>query len=281
MDITDPLEALRSFPSQEPPPEGDTLAASGLGRDAFLKIFLTQLENQDPSSPEDASDMSQELAVFSQLEQQVSMVEKLQSIGEKIDSLAEIFQAMAGGPELQPMSLLGRMVDMQASTLFNDATGSSPTRLRFDVSSADTPFVLVEALDELGRTLGMGVVAPPEDGGAALARGTYSVFFEDDEIRVEHPDGSVQSLSLTPFITEDDGRVILVDAGHPAAPALQPVRSGATHDFAIRAQGADGATAPVTTFVSSPVDGVRVVNGEQILSVGGTEVDPSAVVQIR
>ena len=53
----DPLESLRSFPVTESAPEGDSLEASGLGRDAFLKIFLTQLENQDPSSPEDATEL--------------------------------------------------------------------------------------------------------------------------------------------------------------------------------------------------------------------------------
>ncbi|GAA0461280.1 flagellar hook assembly protein FlgD [Alkalibacillus silvisoli] len=44
-----------------------------LGRDAFLKILMTQLTNQDPLDPMDDKDFIAQMATFSQLEQTMNM----------------------------------------------------------------------------------------------------------------------------------------------------------------------------------------------------------------
>lgn len=53
-----------------------------LGKDDFLKLLITQLQNQDPSSPLDNTEFIAQMATFSTLEQMVN-------IGSKIDVLAE------------------------------------------------------------------------------------------------------------------------------------------------------------------------------------------------
>jgi flagellar hook assembly protein FlgD len=280
MSEIDPLEGLRGFASQEPT-RANPLDESGLGRDAFLKIFLTQLENQDPSAPEDASDLSQQLAVFSQLEQQVTMSEELRGIGEKLDKVIETLQSNGQNSELQPLSLLGKSVDLAASRLFNDSSGNSPTRLRFNLGQADAPFVLIEGRDDLGRTLGLGVVQADAEGRASLPRGSYELFLEDGAAFVQRPDGETSQLDFLPFIEDVDGRLLTVDAENPSAPLLQPLRGGVQHDFVIRAQGRDGTSVPLSSFVSGPVDGVRLIDGRQVLTVGGSEVEPSQLIQVR
>ncbi|MCY7637033.1 flagellar hook assembly protein FlgD [Bacillus altitudinis] len=45
-----------------------------LGRDQFLKILLTQLQNQDPTNPIDDREFVTQLATFSSLEQQMNQI---------------------------------------------------------------------------------------------------------------------------------------------------------------------------------------------------------------
>ncbi|MEI4788923.1 flagellar hook assembly protein FlgD [Bacillus sp. FJAT-53060] len=48
-----------------------------LGRDQFLKILLTQLQNQDPTNPIDDREFVTQLATFASLEQQMNMNESI------------------------------------------------------------------------------------------------------------------------------------------------------------------------------------------------------------
>mgnify|MGYP001764861594 CR=1 FL=1 len=51
-----------------------------LGKDAFLKLLVTQLQNQDPLNPLDDKEFIAQLAQFSSLEQQITMNTNLSSI---------------------------------------------------------------------------------------------------------------------------------------------------------------------------------------------------------
>ncbi|WP_057913511.1 flagellar hook assembly protein FlgD [Peribacillus muralis] len=56
-----------------------------LGKDDFLKLLLTQLQNQDPSSPMDNTEFIAQMATFSSLEQ-------MMNIGTKMDEIIGINQ---------------------------------------------------------------------------------------------------------------------------------------------------------------------------------------------
>ena len=64
--------------------EGDSM-----GQDAFLKIFLAQLEYQDPLSPMEGTEMTSQLAQFSSLEQQTNTNNLLEEISSKLDTQSE------------------------------------------------------------------------------------------------------------------------------------------------------------------------------------------------
>ena len=55
----------------------------GLGKDAFLKILIAQMRNQDPLNPSDGSAMVAQLAQFSTLEQ-------LQNLNTKLDQMVNL-----------------------------------------------------------------------------------------------------------------------------------------------------------------------------------------------
>lgn len=52
-----------------------------LGQDAFLRLLTTQLQNQDPTKPQDNGEFIAQLATFSQLEKLTTISAKLDQIG--------------------------------------------------------------------------------------------------------------------------------------------------------------------------------------------------------
>lgn len=75
--------------------------------DTFLKLLTTQLQNQDPTSPMDTNQMTDQLTQFSQVEQQISSNSKLDSI------LASLTSAASN----QNLGYLGRVVEFDSSKL--------------------------------------------------------------------------------------------------------------------------------------------------------------------
>lgn len=54
--------------------------------DTFLKILTAQLKNQDPTAPMDASEFTQQLVQYSQVEQQISTNDKLDNVLSALNS---------------------------------------------------------------------------------------------------------------------------------------------------------------------------------------------------
>lgn len=80
MDITATATTTSGTGSQAPA----TPATSGIdalaNEQTFLKLFVAQLQNQDPLNPQDGSQFVAQLATFSQLEQSLQMRQDLDTI---------------------------------------------------------------------------------------------------------------------------------------------------------------------------------------------------------
>lgn len=87
-----------------------------LGRDAFLKLLVAQLENQDPTKPEENGEFIAQLAQFSQLEE-------TQKMGGNFEQFASAFQS---AQHLQATSLVGRPVHVESDfSLLGESGGIS------------------------------------------------------------------------------------------------------------------------------------------------------------
>ena len=71
---------MPSIPSLNSTPGAKTQAASGansaMGKDQFLKLFVAQLQHQDPMNPMQDSDFMGQMASFSTLEQVSNLASK-------------------------------------------------------------------------------------------------------------------------------------------------------------------------------------------------------------
>lgn len=63
-----------------PPARQEAAKMSSLDYDAFLKLLVAQMRNQDPTSPADPTTQIAQLASFSQLEQAIRTNERLDAI---------------------------------------------------------------------------------------------------------------------------------------------------------------------------------------------------------
>ena len=65
-------------------------ASSDLGKDAFLTLFVAQLENQDPLNPMEDKDMLAQLAQFSSLEQLTNISTALEGVTSALESIQQV-----------------------------------------------------------------------------------------------------------------------------------------------------------------------------------------------
>lgn len=105
-----------------PDPQKSTDAKKELGRDEFLKLLIAQLENQDPTSPQENGEFVAQLAQFSQLEES-------QKMSQSFSDFSSSFQSTQ---HLQATSLVGRPVHVETDSTMLGAEGAISVLADFD-----------------------------------------------------------------------------------------------------------------------------------------------------
>ncbi|WP_397537515.1 flagellar hook assembly protein FlgD [Rummeliibacillus pycnus] len=88
---------------------------SSLDKDAFLKLLVTQLQNQDPTSPMDDKEFIAQMAQFSSLEQ-------MQNVAKSVDTLSEISKQ---SQLMQYNNFIGKSVNWHELTSEKDEKGNA------------------------------------------------------------------------------------------------------------------------------------------------------------
>ena len=70
------------------------LLTDGADRDTFLRLLVTQIQNQDPLNPQDPTDFVSQLAQFSALEQLLEM-------GNSLERIEDLLARQPPAPESQ------------------------------------------------------------------------------------------------------------------------------------------------------------------------------------
>jgi flagellar basal-body rod modification protein FlgD len=210
-----------------------TAAAAGqaatqtLGQDAFLKLLMAQLQNQDPLQPTDGTQFVTQLAQFSQVEQSVAQSTTLSNIATQLQGLSNA----------NASDLVGKAVTMQAGGLQWDGNFAPSTSVTLSGAAQQVTATIKDSQGNTVRTLSLGA-APPgplsiswngaDDSGQPTPAGAYSV-------SVTAKDGSGQSVNVSQSIAGTVTKVSF-DQGYPSltlntgvsAPVSQLVSVGAT-----------------------------------------------------
>lgn len=120
--------------------------AQTLGQDAFLRLMLAQLKNQDPFKPLQSGEFLSQLAQFST----VAGVKDLQS------SFKDLSASLVSNQALQASSLLGRSVLVRRSSGALAAGGTMTGAVDVPSSAGSVVVNVMNASGELVRQLNLG-----------------------------------------------------------------------------------------------------------------------------
>lgn len=99
--------------------EGDN---SSLGKDAFLQILITQLQNQDPTDPMDDKEFIAQMAQFSSLEQMQNMTTAMENLLLSQQESQLMNYTMFVGKEVKWVEITEEL-DADGKNIVNEGTG--------------------------------------------------------------------------------------------------------------------------------------------------------------
>ncbi len=121
-----------------------TVGSDAMDKDAFLKMLLAQLQNQDPTNPLQSHEMAAQLAQFTSLE-------KLANIDEGISKLAS---AQQPDRNMDSLNLIGKAVAGDSAMIFRSEQGQShPIRYDLAASAASAEIKILDKDGEVVRTM--------------------------------------------------------------------------------------------------------------------------------
>nr|WP_314584050.1 flagellar hook assembly protein FlgD [uncultured Pseudomonas sp.] len=168
---SDYLKSLQTVTSGK---TGDTATgASTLGKDSFLQLLVTQMQNQNPLDPQDNSEFVAQLAQFSSLE-------TMQNLSTSVDAIGGMYQSSQA---LQASSLVGRSVIVDSGSTSVDTAKGMTGQVVLPSTSTTTSVNVYDSTGTIVRTIDLGEQKAgnasftwdgKDDAGQTLATGNYS-----------------------------------------------------------------------------------------------------------
>jgi flagellar basal-body rod modification protein FlgD len=118
----------------------------GMNTDDFLTLFITQLQNQDPLSPQDSSEFLSQLAQLTQVEQSYNTTTALNNL------LAAQNSSLASSA----VSLIGGTITAAGNQANFDGTNAATMKYSMPVATDSTTLSVTDASGNVVRTVDMG-----------------------------------------------------------------------------------------------------------------------------
>lgn len=199
------IEGLSVYGSGTSSTTTTSSAEETMGKDAFLQLLVTQLENQDPLNPTENTEFVAQLAQFSSLEGIQNLNTSLEDVVGSIDAMQAFSSA----------SLIGRNATAESSSFNYEGT---PEKLGFSIENDAASATLV-VKDSSGNTVKEMSLGQVEAGyhevewdgvnsdGLAAEQGLYT-------FSIDAKDSDSQSIDAKEFI---NGQVTGVSFGDSSA----------------------------------------------------------------
>lgn len=121
-------------------------SSNELGQDAFMRLMIAQMQNQDPLSPMENGQFIAQLAQF----QSVSGITSLSN------TFSEFASSMQSSQALQASALIGRQVLVDSNTAALADTGSVTGAAILPASTTNMNVYVYDSTGQLVRTINMG-----------------------------------------------------------------------------------------------------------------------------
>lgn len=202
-------------PGAEGPQFVDPAERGTLDRDDFMKLFITQLQYQDPMAPMESAEMASQVAQF-------NMVDLMYKNNEAMESLVAAYQAQS---RLGSLSLLGREVQYKGTGIPVDESGPRPFYLEAKTPSVSTTVTILDPSGATVRTLDMGALEAEryplewdglDESGNPVPPGMYTVRIDARDATGEPVEVSTWTSGIVSGIAySDENEPLLSIAGGP------------------------------------------------------------------
>ncbi|AAR33749.1 flagellar hook assembly protein FlgD [Geobacter sulfurreducens] len=120
--------------------------STGMNKDDFLKLFVTQLQNQDPLNPQDSTEFIGQLAQLTQVEQAYNTN----------SNLSNLLNLVNGATSLSAVSFIGKEITASGD-LIKLTSGTQPTLgYRLPATAQKVTIKIMDDTDTVVRTLTLG-----------------------------------------------------------------------------------------------------------------------------
>lgn len=243
-------KALEKYRAENKDSMKDKPKSNELGRDAFLKLMVAQLKNQNPLDPKDNQAFVAQLAQFSTVEG----IEKLNKTATGFES------SMNSKNALQASSLVGRSVIVDGNK--NGLLMPKGVVSGFSELPASATNMVLSIQGKNGELLEKINLGNHDSGAMSLRWDGYNLMMDGKVVKFDH-----SKLNRNEILKDDKGKPVM---GPDGKPMTKPYPSG-QYRFKLNAQ-MKGKSEDVQMQMSSKVDSVTMsANGKVTLNLTGGE----------
>jgi flagellar basal-body rod modification protein FlgD len=123
-----------------------------LGQDAFLKLLMAQIQNQDPLNPVQGTEFVTQLSQFTMVEQSVNQTSQLKTIGSQLTGLSNS----------DATNLVGKTATVSGSGMTWDGVFATTSNVTLSGPAQDVKVSVSDSQGNVVRTMDLGA----EPGGA-------------------------------------------------------------------------------------------------------------------